>query len=458
MAALQEAIEALRAGKRAEAQALLAQVIKQDPKNEQAWLWLSQAVESDAQRRVCLERVLQINPDNPAAQRGLRHLQKPEAAAPTGSSGAGAAAPAAERRAPTTLERVAAWEAGPSAPAGPPERAAAPGARPSAPAGPPGRPATVGQDARSAAPAAPERQMAPGASPSAPAGWPALGYGARIVAQRMIGGLARSRPIAWLRTKVQERTGIALGETASVALVTAGVVILLLLAGLVIDREATGNCLRGLISLAVTLAVVVVVLWLVAAGIGWLLDKTSRGEAPGPAAAANRPAAAPAASRPAPLPARQATGQPAQRGRASPAGAGQAMPENRIYRKGKGRVNLAVMALVLPILAGVIFGLDALFYYSGLHFWGLVLLAVAAALWVACAVWCVVELFRIRLRGVALLPVIGFSWLMVLVAPVALLILASIPSPWQCPYCREYMKEGAIKCPHCQADLGAADY
>jgi membrane protein YdbS with pleckstrin-like domain len=39
-----------------------------------AWLWLSGAVETDRERAVCLQKVLQVDPDNAAAMRGLSKL------------------------------------------------------------------------------------------------------------------------------------------------------------------------------------------------------------------------------------------------------------------------------------------------------------------------------------------------------------------------------------------------
>lgn len=53
---------------------LLARAIASDASNESAWLWLSGLVESDAERRFCLNRVLQINPHAAAARHGLKLL------------------------------------------------------------------------------------------------------------------------------------------------------------------------------------------------------------------------------------------------------------------------------------------------------------------------------------------------------------------------------------------------
>jgi tetratricopeptide (TPR) repeat protein len=71
---LAEGIAALKAGGKQRARDLLGQVIRRDPASEQAWLWLSGAVDTDSDRRRCLEQVLQINPHNQAARHGLALL------------------------------------------------------------------------------------------------------------------------------------------------------------------------------------------------------------------------------------------------------------------------------------------------------------------------------------------------------------------------------------------------
>ncbi len=72
--ALRRAIAAVKAGDKAAGRRLLAAVLRDDPRNEAAWLWMSAATDSDEQRRACLERVLAINPDNPTARQGLARL------------------------------------------------------------------------------------------------------------------------------------------------------------------------------------------------------------------------------------------------------------------------------------------------------------------------------------------------------------------------------------------------
>jgi len=71
---LGDAIASVKAGDNRKGWALLTQVVKTDPHNEQAWLWLSAVVETDSQKRECLERVLLINPGNEAAKKGLSFL------------------------------------------------------------------------------------------------------------------------------------------------------------------------------------------------------------------------------------------------------------------------------------------------------------------------------------------------------------------------------------------------
>jgi tetratricopeptide (TPR) repeat protein len=93
---LHAGIAAARAGDRAQARHLLLQVIERDEQVEAAWLWLSDVVDDPAERQICLENVLTLNPDNQAARTGLRWLQgqaSPEhqAAPPAGPSPPGPA-------------------------------------------------------------------------------------------------------------------------------------------------------------------------------------------------------------------------------------------------------------------------------------------------------------------------------------------------------------------------------
>jgi hypothetical protein len=76
---LQRAIVAIRSGDKEAGKRLLAEVIRNDPNDETAWLWMSSVIDSDEHRRTCLERVLAINPRNETARRGLEALGRKQA-------------------------------------------------------------------------------------------------------------------------------------------------------------------------------------------------------------------------------------------------------------------------------------------------------------------------------------------------------------------------------------------
>lgn len=73
---LRQGIAAAKAGRREEARQMLLQVIEVDERNELAWIWLSGVVDEPADQRICLENVLDINPDNTHAQKGLAWLNQ----------------------------------------------------------------------------------------------------------------------------------------------------------------------------------------------------------------------------------------------------------------------------------------------------------------------------------------------------------------------------------------------
>ncbi len=68
---LQEAIEAVASGQRERAQDLLTRLLRANQTNPKYWLWMSSAVESAKERVYCLEKVLNLEPNNRAAQLGL---------------------------------------------------------------------------------------------------------------------------------------------------------------------------------------------------------------------------------------------------------------------------------------------------------------------------------------------------------------------------------------------------
>ncbi|MBC7871370.1 MAG: PD40 domain-containing protein [Chitinophagaceae bacterium] len=99
---LQQGIDAVRRNDRATARRLLEEVIEADQNNELAWMWLASTVTTLSERRECLERVLEINPDNNRAREALRQLvQAPgRPAAANASPGRSPAPQAGTRRTP----------------------------------------------------------------------------------------------------------------------------------------------------------------------------------------------------------------------------------------------------------------------------------------------------------------------------------------------------------------------
>lgn len=73
---IEQGIAALRAGRRDEGRELLRQATEADPRNAQAWLWMSAAVEGIDAQRQCLYKVLEIEPNNSIARSGLAFLSR----------------------------------------------------------------------------------------------------------------------------------------------------------------------------------------------------------------------------------------------------------------------------------------------------------------------------------------------------------------------------------------------
>lgn len=67
--------EAAKQGSKQQAHALFRKAIEVDPYHEQIWLWLASVVETDEDRRVCFENVLELNPSNRLAKRQLLRME-----------------------------------------------------------------------------------------------------------------------------------------------------------------------------------------------------------------------------------------------------------------------------------------------------------------------------------------------------------------------------------------------
>jgi hypothetical protein len=67
---------ALREGRRDEAQEFLIRATEIEERNADAWLWLASAVDDEEDQRLCVENVLQLEPDNAQAQQMLAELDR----------------------------------------------------------------------------------------------------------------------------------------------------------------------------------------------------------------------------------------------------------------------------------------------------------------------------------------------------------------------------------------------
>lgn len=73
---LLDAIELVQLNRQDEALEILRELIRENSDFEDAWLWMSVAVDSLDQSIVCLDNVLRINPDNWQAAEALYRLRE----------------------------------------------------------------------------------------------------------------------------------------------------------------------------------------------------------------------------------------------------------------------------------------------------------------------------------------------------------------------------------------------
>lgn len=67
----EEAMQAVKAGDKEKARNLLQQVVEEDEENVDAWVALSKVVDNDAERRICLTTILQLDSGNAYARKAL---------------------------------------------------------------------------------------------------------------------------------------------------------------------------------------------------------------------------------------------------------------------------------------------------------------------------------------------------------------------------------------------------
>ena len=75
---LLDAIDLIKDNRRGEAYHVLRDLIREDSDFEDAWLWMSVAVDSLDQASICLDNVLRVNPANTEAVAALYRIRAPE--------------------------------------------------------------------------------------------------------------------------------------------------------------------------------------------------------------------------------------------------------------------------------------------------------------------------------------------------------------------------------------------
>ncbi len=75
---LLDAIDLVKQDRRQEAVDILRELIREDNEFEDAWLWMSVAVDSLDQSSICLDNVLRVNPGNSEAASALYRIRSPE--------------------------------------------------------------------------------------------------------------------------------------------------------------------------------------------------------------------------------------------------------------------------------------------------------------------------------------------------------------------------------------------
>lgn len=79
---LNQAVRLIEAGQEAKARRFLADVLKSDPTNDEAWVMMAAVAKTDEQRKKCLREALKLNSRNQTARRALLSLQERQRFAP----------------------------------------------------------------------------------------------------------------------------------------------------------------------------------------------------------------------------------------------------------------------------------------------------------------------------------------------------------------------------------------
>lgn len=83
MTELDRAIDLIKAGDKSEGGRILSGVVKLEPDNESAWVWLSTCVDPIEKKKYCLNQILRINPNNSYAKNSLDQIDTNSTASQT---------------------------------------------------------------------------------------------------------------------------------------------------------------------------------------------------------------------------------------------------------------------------------------------------------------------------------------------------------------------------------------
>jgi hypothetical protein len=83
---LSQALKFIEAGKEAQARHLLADALKSNPTNDEAWVMMAAVAKTDKLREKCLREAMKLNPRNQTAMRALLSLKERQRSAPTGNA------------------------------------------------------------------------------------------------------------------------------------------------------------------------------------------------------------------------------------------------------------------------------------------------------------------------------------------------------------------------------------
>lgn len=77
---LKQAVSAIKSGDINQGRELLIKALEENPRDENAWLWMTMTVKDAGQKKWCIENTLAINPANEQAQKGMNKYQQAQSA------------------------------------------------------------------------------------------------------------------------------------------------------------------------------------------------------------------------------------------------------------------------------------------------------------------------------------------------------------------------------------------